>query len=604
MLIKKRNLIFCVLLVILIGAFINIAKAQEQSSFQNRLKSIIGNFNNIRFSSVSYFELNDKQVRSIKEIIKKQLDMEEDDDNSDPNNQGIIDSARIMPLVNEMRRAIGNGIRTLPAMLRGMNMGQLDELEGLFDQIVPTDAEQRLAFQLANPVQRIKTDIYRMFIITTPSFNSMQDVPDIIGLVLCKERIDKDEYENALISYYNQVIGNAVANEKNVLTYPELQNFIFDDGGKTTNLYDKLIVEYRQGNFLPITSEVRGIGTELTFMKTYGKSVSMIANENDITSEDVQNFIRISDGQPFDYVRQNEMIVSPDYISWRRYQIEYWEDEETGTLYPYNVPNSTLPVYGMELKFGLDEINYPSFFSERMMVRAIWDNIKLGIVLPTVGWSSFTKDVFNVDRRFTYAGVGLSGTFDFPIKVVPQSGVFSMSGSYVFGDAKVPSYKDRQKRFDNDEFEYKEDDLFYNDYLIRYTAQAHYTFGFSLDESYMFRFGIGGTLYGAETWCDYIDVNNYDDPILSYKKSNNETVGGLSMKVEFMSKDITTPFGASLQYFDESLFANLWLQIPIVTDAFFVRFEAKGFAAAFKETLHPWENKAVFMPTVRLVFNF
>jgi hypothetical protein len=534
--------------------------------------------------------------------------MDEDiDDNSDANNQSSIDSARIMPIVNEIKRLIANNNknRSLPFLLRGVNSGddQYEELSDLFDHINPTEAEQKLALQLANPVAKVKTDIYRMFLITTPINNQVQDVPDIIGLVLCKERIDKDEYENALISYYNQAIGNAVANEKNVLTYPELLNFVYDDGGKSTNLYDKLIIEYRQGNFIPITAEVRGIGTELTFMNTYGKSVSMITNENDVRAEDIQRFIRISEGQPFDYTRQNEIVVSPDYISWRKYQIEYYEDEE-GNLFPVNFANAVLPQYGAEIKFGLDEINYPSFFSERIMVRAIWDNIKLGFILPTSGWSSFTKDVFDVDRRFTYAGVGISGAFDFPIKVIPQSGVFSMSGSYVFGDANAPTYKDRQKMYDENGFEYINDDLFYNDYLIRYTAQAHYTFGFSIDESYLFRFGIGGTLYGAETWRDYQETSDLEESIITYKKSDNETVGGLSMKVEFMSRDITTPFGASLQYFDESLFANIWMQVPIVIEAFFVRIEAKGFVAAFKETLHPWENKSVLIPSVRLVFNF
>jgi hypothetical protein len=103
-------------------------------------------------------------------------------------------------------------------------------------------------------------------------------------------------------------------------------NFIIDDdydGTKSTTLYDKLIVEYRQGNFMPITAEVRGIGTELRFMKTYGKSNSLIGNENDIRQSDVQRFTRISEGQPFDYLKENEIIVSPDYISYRKFEVDY-----------------------------------------------------------------------------------------------------------------------------------------------------------------------------------------------------------------------------------------------------------------------------------------
>jgi hypothetical protein len=123
----------------------------------------------------------------------------------------------------------------------------------------------------------------------------------------------------------------------------------------------------------------------------------------------------------------------------------------------------------------------------------------MGIILPTPGWSSFTKDVFDIDRRFTYAGLGVSAALDFPIKIIPQSGVFSMSASYVFGDAKVPSYKNRKDLYDKDgTFSYDPNSLLYNDYLIRYTGQFHYTFGLAVDETYQIRFGIGATIYGAE----------------------------------------------------------------------------------------------------------
>ncbi|MPN20078.1 hypothetical protein SDC9_167455 [bioreactor metagenome] len=146
--------------------------------------------------------------------------------------------------------------------------------------------------------------------------------------------------------------------------------------------------------------------------------------------------------------------------------------------------------------------------------------------------------------------------------------------------------------------------MFYNDYIVRFTGQAHYTFAFSIDESYLLRFGIGATVYGTETWHDFLEKNDLDEEIRVYKKSDNKTVGGISMKMDFMSKDIKTPYGASVQYFDESLYANAWLQIPIVQDTFFLRFDVRGFFAAFKDVLHPWEDKSVFMPSVRLIFNF
>jgi hypothetical protein len=234
--------------------------------------------------------------------------------------------------------------------------------------------------------------------------------------------------------------------------------------------------------------------------------------------------------------------------------------------------------------------------------------LKLGVVLPTSGWASLTKDLFEIERKFTHGGTGLSGTFDFPIKIIPQSGIFNFSASYIFGDAVAASYKNRRLSYEEDGgFKYEPNNWLYNDYFIRYTAQGHYTFGFSIDETYLLRIGVGATIYGAETWRDYLETNEFGEIDTLFKKADNggeTTVGGISLKMEFMSRDITTPFGASVQYFDESLYANAWLQIPIVSGSFFLRVEAKGFIAAFKDNLHPWENKGVFMPSARLIFNF
>lgn len=188
----------------------------------------------------------------------------------------------------------------------------------------------------------------------------------------------------------------------------------------------------------------------------------------------------------------------------------------------------------------------------------------------------------------TYGGVGVSVAMDFPIKIIPQSGVFSFSGSYVFGDAEVPGYKNRSQIYDEQgSFQYLDGDLLYNDYLIRYTGQMHYTFGLAIDESYLLRFGIGATIYGAETWRDYEEIDADDNATIAYKKANSETVGGISMRLEFMSQGVKTPYGATLQYFDESLYGSAWVQFPIVTDTFFARIEAKGYAAAFRDTVHP-----------------
>ena len=320
MLIKNRNLLLLVFLVIPLLFFGNIIKAQQQNlNFQNRLKTMLVNFNNVRFSSVNYYELNSTQVRSLKEVIKKQIDIEDEvlDENPNANNQGAMDPARQETIVSEIRKLIAQGRGQNIARIRQAFNGDVNDFEYLAD-LNATEEELRVCYNLARPQQRTKADIYRMFIITTQVESPLTDVPEIIALVLCKQRFDKSEYEQYLIQYYNEVIGNSLANDKNIITNPELKNMVFVDDyddTKTTNMYDKLILEYRQGNFAPITAEVRGIGTELSFLKTYGKSVTIVSNENDITPSDIQRFIRISEGQPFDYTKENEIIVSPDYIS-------------------------------------------------------------------------------------------------------------------------------------------------------------------------------------------------------------------------------------------------------------------------------------------------
>ncbi|MFP4527896.1 MAG: hypothetical protein ACLFQX_05045, partial [Candidatus Kapaibacterium sp.] len=333
----------------------------------------------------------------------------------------------------------------------------------------------------------------------------------------------------------------------------------------------------------------------------HGVTESLIANEAEIRPENVQTFIRISEGQPMDYyMKKNEVILSPDLISWRRYdyQMVTYSDGFVDTLSFFT--NKTLPKFGLELRYGIEDINYPSLWSERITANAVWQNVKMGIILPTNGWSQLTSDVFNIDRKFTYAGVGISGRMDFPIMVIPESGIFHASFDYVFGDAEPADYKNRD--LDPDTFV---ENPFDRDYLIRYDAQLHYTFGVAIDENYMMRFGVGGTVYNVEKWYHASEINPETlETEVVYNMLEAETVGGISGKVEFMVKDVSTPYGASFQYFDEALYTNAWLQIPIVDNMLALRLDAKGYFTAFREDAREWENKSVFVPMARIIVTF
>jgi len=373
-------------------------------------------------------------------------------------------------------------------------------------------------------------------------------------------------------------------------------------------LYDLAYSYFIQGNVQNKTMEARGIGTDVRFFSERAGNTSSLIKSDVISSREVQTFKRISAGQPFNYYdKTNEVLVSADKVSWTRYKSRYLRDRsgkfKKDSLGNYildkrRAVNSYLPEFGVELKYGIEEINYPSFWSERMTLSALWKQVKLGVILPTAGWSSMSKSVFDQDRKLTNGGIGLAGEFDFPFMVIPNSGVFHLGFGVVFGDAQQSSYKNRS--LDPDNYVTNKND---NDYLIRSNGQLHYTFGVSVDEDYLIRFGVGGTFYTVEKWYNFLDKSGNENKIV-YKELNTETVGGVSGKIEFMATNNTTPYGATLQYFDESLRIAAWLRIPIIQNSLSLQLDVNGYMTTFKDTPREWELNSVFIPMARFIFLF
>jgi hypothetical protein len=329
---------------------------------------------------------------------------------------------------------------------------------------------------------------------------------------------------------------------------------------------------------------------------------------------DIQSFLRISEEQPdLMGLKQHELIVSPDLISWKMYDKPGWFDYDAGIFMidSFASSNLNLPTLGIELKYGLDEINYQSFWSERLTAYALWKSIKLGLILPTSGWSNLASDMFDQNRNLTHAGIGVAGEFDFPVKVIPKSGLFHFSFGYVFGDAAQSKYKnvnlspDAYTTIDEYKILFNNDLKRYNNYLVRYNAQLLYTFAVAVDDDYMLRFGVGGTVYNVEQWYnDLVENEVTGDRDFNHKMFKSETIGGLTGKVELMVTNVTTPYGASLQYFDEGLSGGIWLQIPIVKNLVALRFDAKGFSPVFRDENHQWEVGGIFTPMARVIVNF
>lgn len=577
-----KKLSSVLILSILFGVALSFnANAQIDESFRIKLESILNKFKNYRFSTISIYRIKD--IGDIRKAIRVQ-------DEALTRTVAVADEA-----------CVKNADRTIVDFVRSQVEAGASDIaikQGMLSRGYEVPADIDCIIQsLQSQGQSIAT-VQNVYVVTT-RMERDQIVPSSIIAMLVSYDSEED-IEKSL----RQVP------PRNIYTNPELFAFTLDENEyRAFNMYELIVTAFRQGNVENKTLEAQGFGTFKKFApKVYGTSQSLVKNEYEITPFDVQTFMRISDGQPLDYeLRKNELILSSDLISWRHYEqpMIVYSDGYVDTL--STVTNQSLPQYGVELKYGIDEINYPSLWSERLTLSAIWENVKLGFILPTSGWASLSKDFYNVDRKLTSGSVGVSASGDFPIKVIPQSGIFNFTFGYIFGDANEPDYKNRKKSInDYPDIAAMRNALFKDeDYMIRFNASLHYTFGIAIDDDYWLRFGLGGTTYTADRWYNKV-IEDKDNDIIKtkYVKKSSDNVTGISAKLDFMAKNARTPYGASIQYFDESIFANIWLSVPIVRNRVAVRFDAKGYSAAMKGKLRDWELNSVFMPTARLIFTF
>ena len=126
-----------------------------------------------------------------------------------------------------------------------------------------------------------------------------------------------------------------------------------------------------------------------------------------------------------------------------------------------------------------------------------------------------------------------------------------------------------------------------------------------IEKDYWLRLGVGGTFYQMERWYNEVieDEETFEREIKMALR-DEESIGGVSARLDFMAKDMNTPFGISMQYFDESLFSDLWLHIPIIEQTLAMRLSAKGYFKAFTDDPREWENSSVFIPMARFIVKF
>lgn len=578
---KSRFVIVGIILAsFLVGMFR--VQAQGDESFRLKLEGVLHQFKNYRFSTISVYKIKTSGISSIRSAIQEKEEQE-----SLGTMGGGGTDAELEDVPQIVLNTVENGI------LQGKTKGGIRRDIDATGNKVPEnfDAIYNVIFaRMSTTTTKTIRDIY---VVTTKM--GQQDVTPntIIAMIATYEGSD------AIKDNLNR------SESDDIYTYPELIEFdlttLTKNEYRAENMYELVENAFMQGNVDDVTLAARGIGSLFSFApNSVGNTSSMIYNEGSINEYDIQAFMRISDGQAMDMYNENQLIVSPDLISWRQYEFFKDIDGNIDSLYPTNV---RLPKFGLELAYGIDGINYPSFTSERITASALWENMKMGIILPTNGYSKAASKVFESDRHMTYAGVGIAGEMDFPVAVIPQSGIFHAEFGYVFGDAERAEYNGANNDAALNPLAFNLQTQIDNpDYLIRFNAKVHYTFGIAIDQNYQMRFGLGGTGYTMESWINNKAENNPNEIIR--EKHEQEFVGGISGEVEFMATNKTTPWGIGVQYFDQSLFTNLWLQIPIIENTFALELEAKGYIKAFADEPHPWETNSIFIPMARFIFNF
>jgi len=578
-----------------------ITAVQLQSQQTAQIRSILGKFKSYRYSNVFLFQVDDGTVSAINPL----LGVPEPKMNAAANRSKKKD---------QVQEAIDEGEVDVAGYLKTNGGGNMNN----------DDREYEKYYRLYTKWQ---DELFSRAYIVTTRFRTGEPF-EIIGLLTSgnKEMVSK--------------IDENIDPPKGIFLANDLQRVGSPDTlGIAKTLYEYLERKILQNDAENVTAEAQGIGEDATFLpQKYGTTYP-------INEDDIQQYLRITDGQPQEYDSPNELTIGLfDLIRFRHYG-KLDEFDEEGNLIPdeaegdssvKRIYNKNLPLYGVELRYGMPEINYPSLWSERMTLNVMWQSNKFGIVLPTNGWSSLATDVFSAQRKLTHAGLGIYGSLDFPIKLVNQGGVFNFNGSYVFGPAATNPvstqfmFAGRNTSGQSDSASYRSLDL---SYLPRFHAQAHYSFAVDIDRTAFFRFKLGATMYVIQRFAELeqqngndengrpidekknrqIDQYSYDDlstlnrfDQLKIAAMNglqgSEVVAGLSGRIEFMNRSRTVPWGASMQFFDGSISGDVWAQVPVV-NGFDLRIMAQYFQVALRDP-KPWEEQTIVQPSLQMLFNF
>jgi hypothetical protein len=370
------------------------------------------------------------------------------------------------------------------------------------------------------------------------------------------------------------------------------------EGTGTENMYDYIKNAVKQ-NPAEKTASIRP--TQSVAMKINKEVVTKMIGE-----DKVNEYLMITEGEPHKAVESGDkqfsdeiVIGAADLISWRHYQNSADVQGE-----PTN-----LPQYGVEMRFGNDDIGYPSLWSERVAVNALWDANKIGVILPTSLWAPNILPILTLPSKFTTLSnsVGLNFNFDFPFKLIERSGVFNAAGSFMLGTGTSVRYNERGPFVNPTETGIPDEMRLRKSFLMRAHGLIDYSFSIGIQDpdkdnlGYNVRFKIGAGGYQMEEWVPRklgADFNPATDRTTSLKVSP-------FFRIEYMSYGLSVPFGAYIQYLDGAGSGFLWLQVPISDTGFLtaIRLDGRVFVPITRGP-YEWESSLVAVPSLRFIFRW
>jgi hypothetical protein len=592
------------LLAVLVGIALSYVPAKAQGGderelvkLDRRIKNLIRSIDDIVWADIMIYKLEDEYksrlIRSMDAVDKADIDY-------------VNEKGKSGALCGEAMADLFDGLRTVVSRARDLKA----QKKMLADKYGNCDEEDMDETELQDLIGRVQGVI-----------NKRKSRPKEFYIVSSRNK------SNPRLIAFMGINIDPVSNKASIMDVKgglDMYKYLYSNGGPDTGMYNELRSGISEGS--PSLTNQMFLLRDLAQVQIAPRTK---VRANSINEEEYPHaLISVSEGRPLrkekkddeaDTVKKEEDLfsdaggifggsgVSKNKLAGAEVPGtgEYPYEFTVGTdvilgLRSYDLKDKKNPdlQWGVELKNGLDEMNFPSIWGGRFTLSAILENIRLGLVLPMVrfGDTSISTSGLGGSPQKIIGGTGFAMSGDFTTPFISNSGMFNFFGTYSFSASNTDQIR---KAYDS-VLKMSE-----RGYLIRYAGQLYYSFGFFPDESgsHVFRLKFGGSFYGVDSYERIADSSkgaSKNATIMNKVESTSK--GGVSGKIEYMRGGKKIPWGVSVQYLDESIFSNAWIQF-IVNPQLDLKIEGK-FATVLSREAHLWENSTIFAPSVSLKYHF